>query len=184
MVMKRRIVDLSVLALGCSLAVSFAAVDRVSAATPAQTVPSESARSDDAECMACHGAGASKPAISIFQTRHGNKSDSRTPACRDCHGASENHIKAPSSAPDVVFGTKSKPVSNPEQRSAACLTCHESKVLPRANWTGSQHQSRGVACSDCHNVHAPDQKVLSKATQADVCFGCHKAQRAQTRRVS
>ena len=44
------------------------------------------------------------------------------------------------------------------------------KVLPRANWTGSQHQSRGVACSDCHNVHAPDQKVLSKATQADVCF--------------
>jgi DmsE family decaheme c-type cytochrome len=57
-------------------------------------------------------------------------------------------------------------------------------VLPRANWIGSQHQSRGVVCVDCHNIHVPDQKVLSKATQAEVCFTCHKAQRAQIRRVS
>ena len=182
--MKRRIVGVGVLALGCTLALSSAAADRVSAASAAQTVPAESARSEDAECMTCHGAGSSKPAVSISRTRHGNKNDSRTPACRDCHGASENHIKAPSSAPDVAFGAKSKAVSNSEQRSAACLTCHESKVLARANWAGSQHQTRGVACSDCHNVHAPDQKVLSKATQAEVCFGCHKEQRAQMRRVS
>ena len=37
---------------------------------------------------------------------------------------------------------------------------------------------------DCHNIHATEQKVLNKATQADVCFTCHKEQRAQTRRIS
>jgi DmsE family decaheme c-type cytochrome len=179
-----RIAGVGALVLGYSLAISSVAVNRVSAASAAQTRAAEGVQASDAECLTCHGAGASKPAVSILQTRHGNTSDSRTPACRDCHGASETHIKAPSSPADVVFGGKAKSVSSSEQRSAACLTCHESKVLPRANWAGSQHQSRGIACSDCHNVHAPDQKVLSRATQADVCFGCHKAQRAQMRRVS
>jgi DmsE family decaheme c-type cytochrome len=49
---------------------------------------------------------------------------------------------------------------------------------------GSQHEARGVACTNCHNVHAPDQKVLSRANQAEVCFTCHKSQRAQIHRLS
>ncbi len=54
----------------------------------------------------------------------------------------------------------------------------------RINWPGSQHEDHGLACNDCHNIHATEQKVLSKATQAEVCFTCHKEQRAQTHRVS
>ena len=120
----------------------------------------------------------------MYQTRHGNKADARTPGCQNCHGESDKHIKDPGAGTDVVFGAKSKHVSSADERNASCLTCHESSVLPRANWTGSQHESRGVACTDCHNIHAPDQKVLNKATQAEVCFTCHKAQRAQIRRIS
>jgi len=144
----------------------------------------QTAAEKEAACLGCHGATASKPAISVHQTPHGNRADARTPACQDCHGASNSHTKDASIAPDVVFNAKSKHVSSPDARSAACMACHESKVLVRANWSGSQHQTRGVACSDCHNVHAPEQKVMNKATQADVCFVCHKDQRAQTRRVS
>lgn len=152
------------------------------AGTPPARV--QDALDKDAACLICHGPTASKAAVSIHQTPHGLKGDPRTPGCQDCHGASTNHTKDASVAPDIVFNAKSKHASTPDARSAACLTCHESKVLPRANWTGSQHQTRGVACSDCHDVHASEQKVLNKATQADVCFVCHKEQRAQTRRVS
>ena len=83
-----------------------------------------------------------------------------------------------------MFTAKSKHISPADARNDSCLACHDTKVLPRANWAGSQHETRGVACTDCHNIHAPDQKVLNKATQAEVCFACHKAQRAQTRRIS
>ena len=170
-----------VLALGLSSATARGQAPAAGGAPPPQV---QAALDKDAPCLVCHGPTASKSAVSMYQTRHGNKGDSRTPGCVDCHGASAAHIKDASVAPDLVFNAKSKHASAPDARSAACLTCHESKVLPRANWTGSQHQTRGVACSDCHNVHAPEQKVLSKATQAEVCFACHKEQRAQTRRVS
>jgi len=138
----------------------------------------------DQVCTACHNEAWAKPVLALYQTPHGNRADGRTPGCRTCHGASEGHLKDFSTAPDVVFGAKSRHLSRADARNASCLTCHDSKVLPRANWMGSQHESRGVACTSCHNIHAPDQKVLNRATQADVCFTCHKAQRAQVRRVS
>ena len=106
-------------------------------------------------------------------------------ACEACHGPAAAHVASAGAqrlSPFIAF-TKRDPAPA-AQRSAACLQCHETSVLPRTNWTGSQHESRGVACTDCHNIHAPEQKVLSKATQAEVCFTCHKAQRAQTRRIS
>ncbi len=154
-------------------------------AAPAQDAGAvKTALEKDSVCTTCHDASSPKKIFSIYQTRHGNRADARTPGCQNCHGQSEAHIKDAGVAPDVVFTAKSKHISPADERSASCLKCHESTVLPRANWTGSQHQTRGVACSDCHNIHVPDQRVLSRATQAEVCFGCHKAQRAQTRRIS
>jgi DmsE family decaheme c-type cytochrome len=176
--MKRlhQIAGLCVFVLSCGAAAS---------ATAGQAGPVKAALDKDAVCTsACHGASWRTPLLSIYQTRHGNKADSRTPGCQDCHGASVDHRTDPGKTPDVVFGANSKHISTADARSAACLKCHESSVLPRANWTGSQHQMRGLACTSCHNLHAPDQKVLSKATQAEVCFACHKTQRAQTRRIS
>jgi DmsE family decaheme c-type cytochrome len=167
------------------VAVAVAAAPQTAASVPAQAAgAAQAAVQKDAVCTKCHGATEQHSALWIYQTRHGNKADSRTPGCQNCHGESDAHVKDPGTTPEVVFNQKSKHVSAPDVRSASCLKCHESSVLPRVNWTGSQHQSRGVACTDCHNIHAPDQKVLSKLTQADVCFTCHKAQRAQTHRIS
>ena len=133
-------------------------------------------------CLDCHD---TEPITLILQSPHAVKADPRTPfaqhQCATCHGASPEHVADSAMKPaEVVFtGPDISPV---EKRNEVCLTCHESGL--RTHWPGSQHESRGVACSDCHTIHATDQKVLSKATQAEVCFKCHKEQRAQVRRIS
>ncbi len=139
----------------------------------------------DKKCTVCHDEGWRSPVLTIYQTKHGVKADPRTPGCQSCHGESTAHQGDPgSNSPDVVFGAKSKKISSAEKRNEACLSCHETKVLPRANWSGSQHELRGVACTDCHEAHAKTQKVSNKLTQPEVCFACHKAQRAQVHRFS
>jgi DmsE family decaheme c-type cytochrome len=131
-------------------------------------------------CANCHAAQ-----MTIYQTKHGVKADARTPGCQSCHGESAAHRGDPNkNSPDVVFVGKSKNASLVEKRNGACLTCHESNVLPRPYWSGSQHERRGVACTDCHEIHNPNPRVFNKLTQPELCFGCHKTQRAQVHRFS
>jgi DmsE family decaheme c-type cytochrome len=100
--------------------------------------------------------------------------------CETCHGASREHLGSSKTPATIIFsGKKASPLS---VRNGVCLTCHASGL--RTHWTGSQHETRGVACTDCHTLHATEQKVLNKATQAEVCFACHKQQRAEIRRIS
>jgi DmsE family decaheme c-type cytochrome len=72
--------------------------------------------------------------------------------------------------------------SDDRVRSGQCLTCH--KGTTRTRWDGSQHPNNQVACNDCHKVHAPADKVLAKKTQTEVCFSCHKEQRAASLKIS
>jgi DmsE family decaheme c-type cytochrome len=143
---------------------------------------------EDAVCTRCHDYTEARPVLSIYQTRHGVRADTRTPTCQSCHGASERHLKGDptlSSRPatDVQFGKHGVyPPSEPELQAATCLQCHKSGA--RAHWPGSQHQSADLACSDCHKVHVRNDAVLHKATQPEVCYACHKEQRAQTHRIS
>ncbi|MEO8678410.1 MAG: DmsE family decaheme c-type cytochrome [Vicinamibacterales bacterium] len=161
---------------------------RSSGAAPAQqaTTPQgnlvQAALDKDNVCTECHDPSSPKHTLTIYQTRHGVKGDATAPSCQSCHGDSTVHIKDTKKPTDVVFSEKSPNLSAAEARNTACLTCHDAKA--RTNWPGSQHESRGVACNSCHNIHAPDQKVLSKTTQAEVCFTCHKTQRAQVHRIS
>jgi len=147
--------------------------------SPAQALDS------DAVCTRCHDETENKPILSIYQTAHGNKADTRTPSCQTCHGESDAHIKGnlkqnKRPQPDVTFAEKSQtyPPSPTQVRSGQCITCHESGL--RTHWTGSQHESQGVACNSCHTVHTPKDRVLAKPTQPEVCFTCHKTQRAES----
>ena len=125
----------------------------------------------DAICTKCHDENDNKPILTIYQTKHGVKADPRTPTCQSCHGTSESHVRnpqgvSPRPSPEIVFGATSKtPV---DEKNAACLTCHQSGL--RTFWTGGEHQSRDLACTNCHVAHAPHDNVLAKATQPDVCF--------------
>ncbi len=42
----------------------------------------------------------------------------------------------------------------------------------------------GVACADCHTVHAAEDPVRVNKTQAEVCFACHAEQRADSFKYS
>jgi DmsE family decaheme c-type cytochrome len=146
----------------------------------------KAALAKDAVCTKCHDENDNKPILAYYQTRHGVKADPRTPGCQTCHGSSENHVKNPGNVsprpkPDTVFGT-AKDASGADQQTGACLTCHKSGA--RTYWSGSTHQFRDLVCSNCHEVHAPRDAVLARITQPDVCFACHKTQRAQTHLIS
>lgn len=119
----------------------------------------------------------------IYQTPHGVRGDARTPACQSCHGESVAHRENKNGTrpkPDVLFSGKSH--SSADAQNGQCLQCHQGGL--RLHWSGSQHQMEGLACSNCHKVHAPRDPVLSKQTQENVCFTCHKTQRAETHLIS
>lgn len=138
----------------------------------------------DKKCTVCHDENWRTPILTIYKTKHGVKGDSRTPGCQSCHGESAQHREDPTKSPQVVFGAKSKAISSVADRNAACLTCHESRIRPQPNWAGSKHDMRGLACTDCHEAHNPKPKVMTKLTQPEVCFSCHKDERAQIHRFS
>ena len=48
----------------------------------------------------------------------------------------------------------------------------------------STHESNNLACTSCHKLHAERDAVLAKATQSDVCYTCHRKQRADFARPS
>jgi DmsE family decaheme c-type cytochrome len=180
--MKRlqRLVTLCAFILGCGATASALAAAEPSAAATA-------ALAKDAVCTACHNESWRTPVLSYYQTKHGNKADPRTPGCTSCHGASEGHLsQGPGTKPDVVFATKgqgpAKTTSSAEAQNGQCLSCHQ-KDSKRSHWAGSTHENRGLACANCHTVHAPQDKVLTKITQPEVCFTCHKQQRTEINRT-
>jgi DmsE family decaheme c-type cytochrome len=141
----------------------------------------------DAICTRCHDESESTPILALYQTKHGVRGDARTPNCQTCHGESEKHLKGDPSvkgraAPDIIFKKGTFALSDDKVRSGQCLTCH--KGTNRTNWDGGQHQNNQVACNDCHKVHAPADRVRDRKTQTEVCFTCHKEQRADTHKVS
>ena len=142
-------------------------------------------READKVCTRCHDENDNKAVLSIYQTRHGVKADARTPGCQGCHGPSDSHVRNPGGSakrpsPDFVFDPKHG--SPAEAQNGQCLTCHNTGL--RTLWHGSEHETRDVACSNCHESHAPRDRVLAKTTQPEVCYTCHQAIRAQTHRVS
>jgi DmsE family decaheme c-type cytochrome len=147
----------------------------------------QAALKKDAVCTRCHDESETAPVLSIYQTRHGVRGDSRTPTCQSCHGESEKHLKGDPAvkgrAPtDVVFKKGIYAASDDKVRASQCMNCHVG--TKRTNWDGGQHQNSGVACNDCHKVHQPADKVLAKKAQPEVCFNCHKEQRADAHKVS
>ena len=171
------------------LGAAFVSAALFAAVAPMTTSAAETAKAEvklpdrDKLCTACHNESWRTPVLSIYQTKHGVSGDSRTPGCQSCHGASEGHLKqGPATSPDVMFKKGAFAASDDRVRSGQCLTCH--KGTTRTRWDGSQHPNNQVACNDCHKAHAPTDKVLAKKTQTEVCFSCHKEQRAASLKIS
>ncbi|MDD5057126.1 MAG: DmsE family decaheme c-type cytochrome [Sideroxydans sp.] len=147
----------------------------------------EKSRQKDALCTRCHDESEPTPILALYQNKHGVRGDIRTPNCQTCHGESEKHLKGDPNvkgraAPDILFKKGTFEASDSKVRAGQCLSCH--KDNRRGNWDGGQHDNNQVACNDCHKVHTKADKVLSKKTQTEVCFTCHKEQRADSLKAS
>ena len=150
--------------------------------------PTSQARLErDKVCTRCHDESEQTPILSIYQTEHGVTGDKRTPSCQSCHGESEKHLHGDPkvkgrAAPDIVYKKGTYALTDATERAGVCISCH--KGTARTHWDGSQHQANGLACNDCHKAHQPVDNVRNRPTQREVCFTCHKEQRADTHKIS
>jgi DmsE family decaheme c-type cytochrome len=170
----------------CTLAIGSVYAENTPTPDTKTTAKASDSLNRDSVCTRCHDENESKPILSIYQTAHGNKADSRTPSCQSCHGESEKHLSSKSEAPDIIFGKKkvgSHAPNEAKDQNKACLTCHD-KDQKRTHWEGGAHQVADVACTSCHEVHTAHDKVRDKKTQPEVCFACHQDQRAQISKFS
>ena len=131
-------------------------------------------------CATCHA-----PLIAEFKkTLMGKIGDSAKGQgkfeCENCHGPGSAHVKAGGGR--GVGGIMSFGADDPrssEEKNAICLACHQRGE--RTYWAGSVHQTRDLACTNCHtimkNVSRKYQLKTSKIN--DTCFQCHNLQRAQ-----
>jgi DmsE family decaheme c-type cytochrome len=89
-----------------------------------------------------------------------------------------------SSLGGIVSFRKNDPSRRIEQNNAICLGCHERGE--RTYWSGSTHETRGVACTECHTIMRPVSRkaALKTEVELDTCFQCHKDRRAQILRSS
>lgn len=129
-------------------------------------------------CLACH----EEHQQQMARSAHSVATDARTPTCVSCHGASEKHAGDPAEVkPDRLF--KGKAALTAADASAACLGCHE-KDAKRAMWATSAHPAADVGCTSCHKLHVNVDRALVRRTEAEVCYACHKEQRAHANRPS
>ncbi|MGZ5216449.1 MAG: DmsE family decaheme c-type cytochrome [Caldimonas sp.] len=138
-------------------------------------------------CLGCHDdESATYSAEAIFKSKHAHRGDKRAPIgagglqCEACHGPGAAHAKNKKAA--SINSLRADPSRTTEQRNAPCLGCHEGAA--RIGWHAGAHERAGLACTDCHQMHQQRDRVLTKSTEADVCFTCHKKQRADFQKPS
>jgi len=106
-------------------------------------------------------------------------------ACETCHGPGKAHVDAGGGKGVGGMITFAKNDRTPvEQRNATCLQCHTKGA--RLFWQGSPHESRDVACTNCHRImeDVSPRSQLAKGNEIETCGQCHVQRRAQTMRSS
>ena len=133
-------------------------------------------------CKNCHANQYATYAASVMSAKGDPRSAANAGGCAACHSDGTAHVKAGGGkGAGGIVNPASKTLSA-DAKNKICLTCHE-RDSKRSHWEGSTHQTRGVACSNCHTMHTPD-KVRTKITQYEVCLTCHKDKRAEINRPS
>ena len=128
----------------------------------------------DETCAECHG----DMSESLAGTHHGQRGFSQLAerGCETCHGPAAAHAEDPGD-PELIPSFAALPE---DEQTAVCQQCHSARQ--QFFWHEGPHRKRGLSCSSCHSVHAPQSEVgqLLATTQSEQCFECHKDVRAET----
>jgi DmsE family decaheme c-type cytochrome len=142
-------------------------------------------------CLNCHDEEADTATFKtggIFKGRHAFRGDKRAPfgpgglQCEACHGPGAKHSAKGSKKVLTINSLKKSSFLPVEKRNEACLSCHQGGL--RNGWHSGAHARNQLACTDCHELHVEKDAVMYRGTQPDVCFKCHKQQRADFQRPS
>jgi len=106
--------------------------------------------------------------------------------CETCHGPASGHVNGGGGrlGGGIRSFRKADPRTSVADTNRVCLGCHEKG--DRTYWKGSTHETRDVACTDCHTVmrKTSPRFQLAKNSVMDTCFQCHKDRRAQSLRTA
>jgi len=175
-----------------------AAAEQPKAASPAKpkaaAKPAKAINPDDATyvgsqvCTGCHANQSTRFGNTvmgkIFLKNPRNAQEKA--GCETCHGPGSAHVAAGGGrgVGGIISFRADDPSRTPEENNAICLSCHEKGR--RTLWRGSTHETRGLACTNCHTImtNVTPKFQLAKLTEIDTCFQCHKNKRAEIWRSS
>ncbi len=131
---------------------------------------------DKAVCASCHEDSVKAYAGTlhgqVFQ--HGSKGALQALDCEACHGPRSLHVDKPDASLKLSI----------KQFTAVCLQCHQGG--DRMNWQSGRHQSSEAGCISCHSVmkQQSGKALLSKPTEAAVCYTCHTNVQGELQKTS
>jgi DmsE family decaheme c-type cytochrome len=135
-------------------------------------------------CMTCH-AGHAESFSKTLMGRIGKNQPGKF-ACENCHGAGSQHVKLGGGrGVGGIISFRAEDTSRSvQENNAICLACHEKG--DRTYWSGSIHEVRNVACTNCHTImkSVSAKFQLKTVFEPETCFQCHKDKRAQMARSS
>jgi predicted CXXCH cytochrome family protein len=107
---------------------------------------------EDGACLDCHKDLVANPAA-LRGAAFG---------CAKCHMAADTAM-VPHNNLGLFKGGRIPKVSR------SCLACHDKPVYARL-----RHGGLGLACTGCHNAHAPKHGQLVTPEATGLCFSCHE----------
>jgi DmsE family decaheme c-type cytochrome len=157
------------------------------AAVAVKAEPAEATFVGQQVCLGCHAVQAASFGMTLMGRIFRNPRNAQERGgCETCHGPGSLHVKAGGGrgVGGIISFRGDDPSRSVADNNAICLSCHERGH--RTYWSGSTHETRGLACTNCHQVmqRVSPKFQLLKGTELETCFQCHKDRRAQLFRSS